>query len=480
MSERQRGDRVTGRRSAYTSDSTNRGVRVRVLFAFCATEFVTLGALIVTLLGGLPALAAEVKPHGWDQESALSLVTSVGAACACFSNVGFGWLGDRTRHSRYGRMPWVVLGVVIGVPAVMLAGRSHSIAELTLWWALAQTGYNATFAGIFAMVSDAATPGERGRVSAWFVASMTAAPVFYLGMTAWPDKTTFVLFDLLPLVSLAVLAVTLPLLWLDVVRRPRQQPAAVPVAPVEKGLAGQFWLLLVMRLLLGLANSTAGLFTAYYLIRRIGMATPEPTLTWTLATAAGAAATGILASVAGARFARRLGRADLPMYAGLALQLAALLILAFGDSRTEYVTGMLLSGFGLGMYGSVDFALLLRVIPRRSSGFWLGLFNVSRAAPQSIIPAIAPTLLAIGSGDLVGVDRSQNYAAFYLMGAAICLASLGCMPALRVRTPEPDLSDLPNVRDLLTATGTGPSRRTDGPARPGTVPAPAADHPVPR
>jgi MFS family permease len=60
---------------------------------------------------------------------------------------------------------------------------------------------------------------------------------------------------------------------------------------------------------------------------------------------------------------------------------------------------MAISGLGFGVYVAVDLALIADVLPRRDDNAKdLGVFNIAGALPFSIAPAIAPTILTIGSG----------------------------------------------------------------------------------
>ena len=58
-----------------------------------------------------------------------------------------------------------------------------------------------------------------------------------------------------------------------------------------------------------------------------------------------------------------------------------------------------------------------------AAGQLLGLFNAARTLPQSLAPALAPALLAIGDGDLVG-DGSQNYTVLFGAGLVVALVAL--------------------------------------------------------
>jgi hypothetical protein len=78
------------------------------------------------------------------------------------------------------------------------------------------------------------------------------------------------------------------------------------------------------------------------------------------------------------------------------------------------------------------------VLPSGLEGFFLGWFTIARTLPQSLAPAVAPALLAIGSGDIVGADRSQNYAALFGMGTVVAIVALALVAPLTAAGRERD------------------------------------------
>ena len=84
---------------------------------------------------------------------------------------------------------------------------------------------------------------------------------------------------------------------------------------------------------------------------------------------------------------------------------------------------MAVSGLGFGMYMAVDLALVLDVLPARGQvAKDLGVFNMASAIPFSLAPAIAPAVLAVGSG---------SYGVLYAV-AGLC-AVLGAFAILPVK-----------------------------------------------
>ena len=138
----------------------------------------------------------------------------------------------------------------------------------------------------------------------------------------------------------------------------------------------------------------------------------------------------------GARvLARRLGYRPV-MAGGILLLLGANLLLTTATSATSYVVALLCAGAGLGTYVALDLAAALAVLPDGANGRLLGYFNIARTLPQTVVPALGPAFLAMGSGDVVGVDPSRNYFAFFLFGSA--LAAVALVLLTRMTVPERD------------------------------------------
>ncbi len=84
---------------------------------------------------------------------------------------------------------------------------------------------------------------------------------------------------------------------------------------------------------------------------------------------------------------------------------------------------MAISGLGFGMYMAVDLALVADVLPDKDNAAKdLGVFNMAGALPFTIAPAIAPAILAVGSG---------SYGVLYAV-AGVC-AVIGAFAILPVK-----------------------------------------------
>lgn len=87
-----------------------------------------------------------------------------------------------------------------------------------------------------------------------------------------------------------------------------------------------------------------------------------------------------------------------------------------GSSAPQTLLGIGI-GIGIGFYFAVDMALATEVLPSSDDlGKDLGVINSADVLPQSIGPALAPLLLAIG--------RGHNCTALYLFTMAVGLLAL--------------------------------------------------------
>lgn len=395
----------------------------RTLVAIVATELVSLGSLTVPLMLGL-ALAVRRVDTGLEPEAALSIVAALGAVAALVANPVFGAWCDRTRHRGAGRAAFLLGGTVAGVAAIALLLVADSVLELTLVWMLAQASFNATFAALYGLMADLVPEEDRARVSGWFGAAAVGSVVVGMGLVAVLPKELPVVLLTMPTLAVPVVAWSFGHLS----RLPRPPSPTAPVASGWRervtGMRGmpQYWLVWVQRLLVQTAYGVVTIYGLFYLMRRADLAESEAA-TWVSIVSAAAAGLSALASVVFGSLAGQRGSYGRFIALSVGLIGVALVVKGLGQSATAYTLAAVLVGVGIGCYYAVDLALVLRTVPAARAGLFLGFFNVARTLPQSLVPAVAPALLALGSGDLVG-DSDQNYAALYAAGLVVVAMSL--------------------------------------------------------
>lgn len=399
------------------------------VLALCSTELFALGSLIVPISIGL-ALKVRTLDTGMSNEAALSIVTAAGAAAAMFANPVFGWWSDRSLAPNRSR--WILGGAAAGAlvaPAVLTV---NTVAGLTVVWCLLQIAYNATFAGLYGTIADVVPEADRSRVSGFFAASASASFLVGLGIAAVLPKAVAPLFLVMPSVAVVVACgayLVLRRLWREHLVRAAGGWRHLVSAP------SQYWWVWFQRLLSQLAYVIASIFGVFYLIRRAGL-DDAGAATWVAATGATAAGLSVVAAICAGQLAKRSASYGPYMFLGLSLVGSALAVKSVTSTPAAFVVATLLAGLGSGAYYAVDLALVLRTLPAASAGALLGFFNISRTLPQSLAPLFAPPLLQLGSGDIVGADRTQNYFALYATGLLVVAAAMILIIPIRVRHRE--------------------------------------------
>jgi MFS family permease len=122
----------------------------------------------------------------------------------------------------------------------------------------------------------------------------------------------------------------------------------------------------------------------------------------------------------------RTGRRKIFVFSASIVYGLALFVIAMASNFNGFLVGMAISGLGFGMYFAVDLALVLDVLPSKENAAKdLGVFNMASAVPFSMAPAIAPAILAIGSGSY-GVLHA-------VAGFCAIIGAFAILPVKRVR-----------------------------------------------
>ncbi|RNL62014.1 MFS transporter [Nocardioides marmoriginsengisoli] len=417
-------------------------VRPATIAALCITEFAALGALVVPAIIALQLRVRELEST-LTPESRLSWVTTCGAVSAMLAGPIFGWLSDASARRHGHRATWIIGGAVAGLGCAVVAANVTTLPALVLAWIGVQVSYSATFAALFGSLSDFVPARDRARVSGLFAASGIASVAFggalvamllsgHLGAALENPKSVFLAMAVLAVPTSAFTSWHLRSLGRAagpiVVEPPAEKPGVVKTLI---GAGGWFWWLLAQRVLVQAAYTCMTVYAVLYLVRRTGEEAHDAAVLVAIATAIGGTM-GVLVAAGGARsLARRIGyKAALGV--GILCLVTATALMSLSTSQSAFVVAHVLAGSGLGTYLALDLVVALTLLPTASAGRLLGYFTTARKIPQSVVPAIAPALLAIGSGDLLGVDRSQNYFALLIFGSALGVVALGLLGRLTV------------------------------------------------
>jgi MFS family permease len=399
--------------------SAPRGFTARIALA----QFGLFGAVLTPVMVTMALRVAEVDPA--NKTASLSLVLGVGALFALIANPLVGKLSDRTT-SRFGRRrPWLISGVLGGFIGLALIAFVPSIPVILIGWIITQTAFNASLATLQATVPDQVPPAQRGKVSAALGVALTLSIVVSLTLASQipGEGAQFLAPAVLAILFVGYFALTLPDKRLDTKPGPfsvKEFLGSFWTSPVKHRDFGWAWLskFLVM---FGLFAPSS--YLAYYLTDSVGVSAAEVTtkvvslvIVSYLCNAACAAVSGFLSDKAGVRKPFVIG-SSLVVVAGLT-------VLSFASSFETVLLAQVLTGLGGGMFYAVDMALVTEVLPDpETAAKDLGVMNIANALPQTLAPAVAPFLLAVGGGD--------NYTLFFTFAAAVAL--VGALSVTRIK-----------------------------------------------
>lgn len=361
----------------------------------------------------LPLKAEAVDLSG--KAILLSQVTVLGAVVAGLANLGAGVLSDATRGPWGRRRPWIAGGAV----AVAVAHGFIYLAD-SLWSLLAaivafQVALNLMFGPLNAVLADRVPDRQKGTVSALQGLALPTAGLFSALVLAMALDG---LAERFLLTALAVPALVLPFALLVPDHSepgPRQEGAWISLRVL---VDQDFRLAFVSRLLVQVSISLNVLYLLFYLqdvadLPDASFAAPESAFGWLLA--AGTIGGLVVGFVGGLLSDRTRRRRVLVMSGGLLMALGTGMMVAQPGWPGPLIA-QILFGIGLGLYSTVDIALVAEVLPERASaGRDLGVMNLAITLPQVAAPLIGLGVLVAFDGELRWVFAISTV--FALMGA---------------------------------------------------------------
>jgi MFS family permease len=368
---------------------------------------------------------------------ALGGILAAGAFVSLVATPIWGALSDRTR-SRFGRRrPWLVGGLVAGGLGLALMATTSSLPLIGVGWMLTQAGFNAMQAAAMAILPDVIPARQQGRVSGLLGMTTTAATFAGTWITQYTQALPAAMF-LAPFAVTAATTLALLLVLPDPDSRGLSQ-AGAPRPGLGATLASfaqpfrdrDFDWAFASRFLIMMAWAFLLTYQLFFLTDHLQLTRAAATGVMVRSTAIVAIAT-LVTSLAGGLLSDWLGRRKPLVFAAAAIEAAGFVLIATSAGTGQFLVGVAVASLGKGLYFGVDLALVAAILPsRQDAARDLGIFQVANTLPQSIAPAIAPALLAIGTA---GATATGNYAAIYLAGGLCSLAgALAIAPVRRSR-----------------------------------------------
>ena len=390
-------------------------LRTRYLWAIYITQLTLYIAFIVPIAFSLAIRVDQVAPD--NRDAVLALAVGLPGLFVVIGTPLVGVFSDRTR-SRFGRRrPWLLFGSILGLVGSALIALTGDVASLVIGWCVAYTGYGIVSSMLNTHLGDSLPTLQRGRVMGILGAITQIAPILGITVAATLVSTPIGLF-LLPAGIAFIGGVFFTLVMHDPkVNTPRP---ALNLTKVFKGYyfnprryPNLAWVW-ISKACVFLAISMSGLYGVYLLTTRLGL-TPAEIGALLAVTGLASVGTGILGAVGSGYLSDKLKtRKPFLVFSAVALG-GSMLIIGTSTSIPQYVIGGLVLSLSIGVYGAVDQALALDVLPRDvdENGRFLAIIGIGSTLPQAIGPFAAGLVLALASG---------NYTVVYIVSAVVAVA----------------------------------------------------------
>jgi len=389
-------------------------LRTRYLLAIYITQLTLYIAFIVPIAFSLAIRVAQVAPD--NRDAILAIAVGLPGLFVVIGTPLVGMFSDRTR-SRFGRRrPWLLFGSILGLVGSALIALTGDVASLVIGWCIAYTGYGITSSMLNTHLGDNLPVLQRGRVMGILGAITQIAPILGISVAGALVASPIGLF-LLP----AGIAFVGGLFFTLVMRDPKVNTPR-PELKISRVFEGFYfnprrypnlaWVW-ISKACVFLAISMSSLYGVYLLTTRLGLTAAEVGALLATTGLLGVV-TGILGAVGSGYLSDKLKtRKPFLVFSAVVIGVS-MVVTGTSTSIPQYVIGGLLLSLSIGVYGSVDQALALDVLPRDTdeNGRFLAIIGIGSTLPQAIGPFAAGLVLALGSG---------NYTVVYVVGAVVAV-----------------------------------------------------------
>ncbi|HKF88879.1 MAG TPA: MFS transporter [Propionibacteriaceae bacterium] len=391
--------------------------------AFIGTNLIFLAPLLVTLALKVNSLVGiEQAPKS------LAVVAGTGSLLAMVANPFFGKMSDRTSSQLGMRRPWMVIGLLGGCLGILIVALAPNVPVVLVGWCTAQLFLNALLAALVAVLPDQVPAVQRGLVSGVLGICLPIASVsgtFLVQLFTGNELAMFLAPCAIGGFFILLFAATLKDRRLAKADRPawslREFASTFYVNPRRNP---DFTWAFASRFMFILAYAFLTTYQAYYLLDKIGTAeadVPHQVFLGTLTQSV----VIVTASLIGGNLSDRTGRRKIFVLTASIVYGIAMFVIAVASNFNGFLVGMAIGGLGFGMYVAVDLALVADVLTDKDHAKDLGVFNIANALPYSVAPAIAPAILALGSG---------SYGVLYAVaGLCAIMGAVAILPVKRVR-----------------------------------------------
>ncbi|MBT1166592.1 MFS transporter [Bifidobacterium simiarum] len=370
--------------------------KMRFCIAFFIFSFCWMLALQVVAAVLLPQRLTDIAPDS--KEAIFGVLNSATALASLISNLIVGNLSDRTRSIFGRRTPWIASGGIIAGISLFLIGILPDGTTIGISYCVSMVGLNMMIAPIIASLSDRVPEDMRGTMSAFISAGTLFGSA--LGQIVGAQFITMQLPGFIVSgVVMGISGIAAVICW-PKEKSSKDMPAVqadfgsliASFRPPIKG-ARDFWLAFVGRSLLLFSYYMILNYQLYILQDYIGQSTKDSAVTISTMSIV-LMVVSLISALSAGPISDKIGRRKVPV-------VIASLLLAVGYALPWLMhspMGMILfsaiGGFGYGMYGSVDQALNVDVLPNEEeAGKDLGILNIATTLGQMVGPIVTSAIV---------------------------------------------------------------------------------------
>ncbi|TFC17473.1 MFS transporter [Cryobacterium sp. MDB2-10] len=398
-------------------------IRFSAGFFFFSLLWMTALGIVASVL--LPQRLAEIAPDS--KEAVFGVLNAATAVVSLISNLIVGNLSDRTRSVFGRRAPWILSGGVLAGITLFLIGVLPNAFLIGVSYCLAMVGLNMMIAPVMASLADRVSESMRGTMSA-FISAGTLVGQSVGTLIGAVFITSVLPGFVISGVVMAISGLAAVILW------PREKSAQdLPV--LEKDFASilrsfrpprnapDFYRAFAGRSLVILSYYMILNYQLYILQDYIGLSTENSAATIGTMSILLMIVSFVAALTAGP-ISDRLGRRKLPVVgASILLAIGYALPWIFPSVLSMILFAAIGGGLGYGMYGSVDQALNVDVLPKdENAGRNLGFLNIGTTLGQMAGPILTSVIVSV----------TQSYQLVF--PTAIVLVVVGCLFILHIKS----------------------------------------------
>jgi MFS family permease len=343
---------------------------------------------LVAVFSGIGIILQErikdLVPDPNVQYTTLGFIQALGVAIAVVVQPTVGSISDYT-ISRFGRRkPYILIGTIFDVVFLIGLATSDSVLTVAAFVILLQLSSNFAQGPFQGYVPDLVPAPQVGLASGLVglfqvLGVMTGTILASIGLATGDFTWPTIALGVIELVTMLSLFFRLDEGRKAKDRAGRSWPSVAAEAWGTDILQQRSFIFLVASRFFVLGG-TAFLvnLSVPYLERALGMVDPDERATWIVVTTGVVALCTAVATLPAARLSERFGRKPM-IYASCAIGAVGMTICAFAPTIAVTIAGAVLVGVGAGSFLAVDWALMTDIIPKASSGRYMGISNVATA-----------------------------------------------------------------------------------------------------